>query len=107
MSYDEASFDFPLLSIIWRDVRCLFTGKHNIEWNHIKGRGGKRFRKIHSSPFNASPIIHEVHEWGAIHQPEIEEFFLRKANEAVLAACVRGDYTLTEEDRQFRLKYKL
>ena len=105
MRSDPAAFDFEQLHAIWGEPRSVLSGLREIQWHHLEGRGGKYDRKTHSSPFNAIPLTDAEHDWGAINQPELKEYFHRKANSKVNLAEATGRYTITEEDRQYREKF--
>lgn len=104
---DPAAFDFDALARIWGEPRSVLSGLREIQWHHIEGRSGKdpEKRRIHSSLFNAIPLTDAEHDWGAINQPELKEYFHRKAYTKVIGAAAIGIYELTEEDRQYRLKF--
>ena len=62
---------------------------------------------MHSSPFNAIPLTDDEHDYGAVNQVELKEFFHRKALETVFRAYSLGYYEVTEIDRQYLRYYQL
>lgn len=105
---DLASFDPEAILAIFGRGRCLFCGSYEIQGHHIVGRGKMKNsvdRKVHSSPFNYSPLCEKCHAYGPLHNNHIEAFFMDHASSRVFMAAAIGTYQLTEPDLQFQQRY--
>lgn len=105
---DKSNFNYEHLLAVWHNsVQCLLCGRRNIEYHHIKGRGRKHFRALHSSLFNCAPLCRDCHSWGAKNQYEIISYFIRKAFEKVNEATIKGSYEINKNDKAFLQHYHL
>ena len=89
-------FDPEVMQVIWGCFpRCSITGRtKDVDMHHVLGRQS-------SSPFNSIPLERVTHDYGVKNQPELKEYFLRKARGQVMEKVMKKEYTITREDEDF------
>ena len=107
---DKARFrDEDVEAVFFGFPRCLLTGKSGAEKNHTMGRGTARDdedRYLHSSIYNCSPLIDEIHDGGRVNDPDFRRCLLKWTEEKVHDAIRDGRYILREIDNEFQNKYQ-
>jgi len=101
---DKADFNKKALEKIYPLMRrqCILTAEREpVDWHHCLRRCGGR--REYGSPLNAIPIARKIHNFAPLHDRGLVLFFLERAEKAVMDAVRRGDYKLTDNDKNFML----
>jgi len=107
---DPAAFrDADVQAVYGSAPSCLLNGTClHLEKHHILGRDGDRgirldstLREVLSSVFNLAVIEHSFHAGGLRDHVFARALLLDVASRKVMLAVVKGEYTVTELDRDF------